>query len=292
MNASRLLSHNSRKLAGALLALGLLGATPTHATLIYSESFNYSSGAINGQGGGAVNGYSGNWANTSDGVSNQVRTGLTYTSGGLTLVSSGNGAGDSDGGARGGNYRPWTAPVGTFNDGQSLWFSALVNMPSSGTASDLRLYAFAPTTDVGNDNGYGLAINSNTGEIKAANGGTFQAPITSSASLAATFGTTMLIVARFDNSPVAGADVITVWVNPSMATEPTTGGVSVSGTFATSTLNSAFRFGSPATGTVDEIRLATTFAEAVPTVPEPASAALLGLAAGGVFIGRRRPRTA
>jgi hypothetical protein len=163
--------------------------------------------------------------------------------------------------------------------------SALVNIPTTNAGSDLRVFGLAGSTDFGNGGGYGFVISSDASAIRASFNGN---NVNSAASLTGSLNTTMLIVSQL--SIVSGVDTVTVWLNPTLSTLPTTGGVSVTGTFSTpGTLYGGFRGGTAFSGIVDELRVGTSYFDVVPTtVPEPSTYTLMGLGLGALWVLRCR----
>lgn len=255
-----------------LTALVLGAASPaSHAALLVYEGFNYTAGStVTGQTGGSGN-WNGAWAGSSSYI---VSTpGLTYTG----LSTSGNAAFDNTGPFQS-NLRAYTGVNGS--DGSVLWMSALVNAATLN--NDLRLYGLADNGVLGGDGGAGIYIGGGIVNTRIGFG-------SGTSSLTYTLGTTFLVVAKYEFSDTAGADKITLWVNPSLATTPTTGGASQSGNFSASWVTSpmmGFRGGNNWTGTVDEIRLGTTFADVV--VPEPGAFSLACLGGLGLLLRSRR----
>lgn len=272
-------AFNLRAIARALpvLVAAFVLVHPARATLLLYEGFDYATGSnITGQNGGS--GFSGAWQLGMGGETTNVvgASGLTYpgvASTGLA-VNDGNTAAHS-------NLRSWTPSAGLFDDGNVLWFSALVN--TSATSSDVRLYFSSNSTVSFGGAGFnifgGAAAGGTPGVRSEINGGF-------SPTINGTPGTTMFIVGRITFSDTAGADSITAWLNP--ASMPTTGGVTVNGNITTgASLNMGIRGGGNWQGTFDELRLGTTYAD---VIPEPATMGLLGLSLGMLSLRRRRVR--
>jgi len=243
----------------------------------------YTATQITGQG-PTLLGYTGNWINgTPLGV--VTSTGLSYpgllTSGGALLGNSG--------GSREGRLlsTPFTATTsGTF------YLSVLINLSvSSGgnyKAFELHNGGFTDATQrilqIG-EGGTGTDFNGTTN---------FGLRLFSNDSFRINLGpadtSTNLFVVRFDLSTTNNADVVTVYRNPSLSSEPAV----PAGTLTN--FNLAFDRTSVAnfqangdTITVDEIRIGDTYASVLPApAPEPATAALLLLGAAATLFRRRR----
>jgi len=83
----------------------------------------------------------------------------------------------------------------------------------------------------------------------------------------------------------SGSDTFTVWRNPDLNSEPTAGGVSYTGNLSFSYVG-IFNANSSGEARFDELRIATTFADAIGVIPEPSAALLGGL--GMLCLLRRR----
>jgi hypothetical protein len=83
-------------------------------------------------------------------------------------------------------------------------------------------------------------------------------------------GATHLVVLKFVLSATAASDSISLYLDPTDATEPVIPGATVSGVdFTLGQIGGAMFGGVGTFPTLDEFRLATTFAEAVPVFPIP-----------------------
>jgi PEP-CTERM putative exosortase interaction domain len=268
--------------AGACI-LGAMAFVPAaQASLIVSESFDYSSGTLAGANGGT--GWNGAWTAFGTGSNATVQTGsLDYTAGSDDLLTAGNKA-----------YVTTTS--GTSGVGRSL-----ATAFSDATTQTIYL-SFAFNWDEGtrffglhlvNDSTAVVEFNKFSGQtqtsfgIQQNSGGGVTAISTD---------TTYFVVARIDFN-ASGNDTVRLYVNPaSLDTEPLT----ASSTYSTASISfnairlaTGFTSGSVTTAATafDEIRIGTSYADVVPSaIPEPASAAaLLGVAAlGAMGAGRRR----
>jgi hypothetical protein len=193
------------------------------------------------------------------------------------------------------------ATSGLTADGSTMWMTFLFqDLGFSGPDFGIGL---ASEKMVGNDNqsleaagvGVGFGINSVGGPDRAINALYYDnsTEFTSVPEATASFNgpgasDVVLLAMRVDWNPDGTDDVISVFNIDDLTTEPTT-------PLATATVDlsqaeqaslDVFNISDTQTGFVDEVRVATTFAEAV-GVPEPSSLAFLGLA-GGLMMRRRR----
>lgn len=292
------------------VAAAILAAAPAaQAALIAYEGFDYSPATVytgtDGVG-ESILGYNGGtgwgaaWANnpalTNAGASMVAASGLTYSSGGNTLVSAGYSAADNSGGAHS-NQRQWfttggtSKAVNTIMPASSIWFSVLIR-PVSATSA-IRFDPFARTIS-GADAGTGFIFNvAATPTIAAQVGVKTDSPTTV---LGTAGGGVTLVVGRVDftNYDTAVTDsagstngTVYIWANPAIggsvpldtAASSINGGVVLSNGLLTTRSNSGYR------GMFDEFRVGTTFADVTP-VPEPTILGLAGLA--GTFLMSRR----
>jgi len=288
--------QNLSKAAGLLLLMALLSDNQVQAQIIVSDEFSYTASTnLSGQNGGAPlgnPGWTGTWTKTNNAAEvtmTVTSSGLNYTDGlGNVLTVAGNAVADTSNAAKMADYRAFTPPVGTFNNGNSVWLSALVNATSYGN-SNIQVF-MTQSQDPGNGGGYGFSISS---------AGVFvQSGVTTSQVGAATgsTGSTFLIVAKLTFNSNPALDTVTGWLNPNLDTTPTSGGTTITGAINTSTTYLAVRGGTQMVGTVDELRLGNTFADVVPftgaAVPEPSTYAMISLGLFGlVLLQRRRKET-
>ena len=104
--------------------------------------------------------------------------------------------------------------------------------------------------------------------------------------IAAVTGQTTLLVLRADFT--SGIDKFTLYVNPTPGgAEPLAGAGKQDVDIGAVTGLTLYSTGAYS---VDEIRVGTTFADVVPTVPEPSSVIMLAIGVGGLAAFRRRAR--
>jgi hypothetical protein len=271
------------------MLVAVLAVTPwARGNSVIYEGFDYPvpspadlAGSDGGQGawlGAWIGAGGGNWG------LDLAETGLTYVDGnGEELVTVGNKIEDpNNSGYR--SYRQFDT-TGLTDPGDVLWFSALVQ--NTGTSSDLRLKFFANEDDT--NPGIGLKINGD-GTVEGVAHKNWNDQEAGLGSFD-TAGQVTFIVGKmiFDDPDSGGKDVVMLWANPDLDTEPAPGdafasvseggsGLGYGGSYVTVDGGSGF------TGFVDEIRLATTYGEVVP-VPEPATIGLMSL---GLLALRRR----
>lgn len=275
------LSSGRALLAG--LGFGMLLTSAAASTILY-ESFDYSPGVIAGQNGGT--GFSGAWLGTGSVAAPGLTSGNLTTSGNLLLGTSSH------------NIRRAFDATGLTDDGSKLWFSVLFSAPdtTTGTAAALPSFFSDLTSSNAQDQGFTFTFNaksSTSAYIDIRIGGS----IRSSTTVTSTnyYAETQLFLGRITFSDTSNQDRIELWMNPSLSStvdtleSPLLSGF---GQWNDTGSNNAFRYNKydGPDRTIDEIRLATTLAEAIP-VPEPAAApALIGLAAIITVHCRRRSR--
>jgi hypothetical protein len=247
-----------------LLALLFAGSISLRATVLFSDTFTYPDGTLVGQGG---------W----------VQTGTTATSpiqiaGGRAVLGT--------------SGQDVNAPVGPFNlvDGSSIYLGATINVTSAQTAGDYFLN-WAPSS--------GSTIYESRTEIRDAGGAGFNVGLIQTASATISWGSGVYSYGQ-DYRMVVGYNSVTgtlndtgdVWMNgtqevtgavwtPSVNAEPTVLG-SVNLRQGSSTAAPAL--------SIDDLNVATTFAEVATftPVPEPSTVALIGLGLIALDIIRRR----
>jgi hypothetical protein len=104
-----------------------------------------------------------------------------------------------------------------------------------------------------------------------------------------------LFVVKFDLSATAGADSVTLWLDPTLGAGDPTGGFTVSGqdlAFDRIAISSYASTGTGGnSGAWDEVRFGSSFdSVTVSPVPEPSTVALMAFAAGGLVLAMRRMR--
>lgn len=294
-------NHNASIIVFAGCALAALHlALPARATLLAYEGFDYPAGAnLVGQTGGF--GFSTAWG-SSAGIQRIDHPGLSYpgliTSGGHLYLE-----GTSAGNAL--LFRDLTVGHGT--EGTTVWISFMHQRTGpvggdagpGGNPSYLRPINLA-LFEGGSER---LALGEGTRSV-----GTASAPdtdvwglvVSGNVNIAATTWTTAslavesLALVRIDYGP-GDVDTAYMWINPSLGAEP-----DIASAMAAANGNFAFNrirpfAGNPSAaagnlggqGTMDEIRIGTTWAS---VVPEPSTMALFTLGLGSLLLARARRR--
>jgi hypothetical protein len=265
------------------LAVTVFAASPSvEGALLAYEGFDYETGSLTGNGG---TGWTDGWGGGTPMA--VVTPGLGYTG----LPTTGNAAADNNNGVAMGNLRKWSAPFidttnGTATDGSELWFSVLLNV---GTSSDLRFYILSNASSEPVTDNQNVGFRINAGVIEAVINGAI-----TSTGVSLSNGVTGLLVGRISFSDTANSDTLSLWLNPAIQDTlvPTGAIASVTGDIHSDRLKIptlGFRGGGGFTGTVDEIRIGTTFNDVV-AVPEPATLTVV-LAGLGVLGMVRRKRS-
>lgn len=264
----------------------LFAALPASAAIVLYDGFDYGTGSI-----GTQNGGTGSWSQAwqaptgAEGVMSVTSGGLSYTG----IESVGNKLSDNTNSGLG-TVRNFDA-TGLTDNGSSVWFSALVFVPTSTTGSDLRMKFFADSTVSTGSSAY---VNSGAGIFVSGAGGLeieYNNTTRSASGTTYTKNETFLVIGRMDFSDTAASDSIRIWLNPNTSSQPVDGtSIALSGVDLPTGANNnrfAVRGGGTFQGSVDEIRLGTTFAS---VIPEPSTYAfLIGLLGViGVFIFRLR----
>lgn len=274
-------------------AVTLLSLSALNGAIILHESFDYPAGNLSGNNGST--GFSGAWAtgtatsspNQGSGASLAVNAiGLSYTD----FVSSGGSVQDTAATAFQ-NNRSYTDPTGWGVDGNSFWFSALVQQTTSGPMH-LR---FGTSATNGASGGFGFLYNDgNTNTVYARIGASAGPATAAGAGFSAT--NVNLIVGRVSFSDTLDADNVSIWLNPSvlatdvtslnssaLTTSTATGNITISGSLLHIHSNGT------TVGSFDEIRLGNNLSDVLVAVPEPSAyAALLALLATAFGFIRRR----
>jgi hypothetical protein len=286
---SRLFALRCRALAAIVAALfaGLLGASQAQATQLAYEPFNYpATSALAGTvPGPTTNGYfSGNWTLGTIGTAGQTinANSLNY----LGSPSVGGSVNDNGlGGGRTGIFlaHDWdNTTTGTFYIGYEMNFGTTAGGDGG---MGFRSEEFWPAgnniqTDTGRmDIGYnqydgslGAAEqNPATARLKFDVSGQTEQVVDGSPASYNQDGITHLIVLKFVLSATAASDSISMYLDPTSATEPDIANASVSGVdFTLHAIGAGSNYGGGATGsTFDELRIGTTFADVVPSFPVP-----------------------
>lgn len=280
---------------GALRILaGLLfcsSAATAHATIMVADFNDLTSGALSGKAGGT--GWSGNWTGSAVAtVSSGDLTSPLYT-----LTQSGTPQHDHSTNSTGfrQNFRTSAAsPTGT------IWFSYLARAEAAGDRAGLSINS--PTATPFNDPGtaYAYLVGDTLNyQFGVGTAGTLTG--------ATPVGSNVLIVGKIDlNGGAAGADPISLWVNPDLvanpdinAYTPTYSNDSVDWLNAINTIGAvAARVdgGTAGGGDVDNVRFSDGGGNAAQAytdvtgagVPEPTSLAFLALAGAAGLTKRRR----
>jgi hypothetical protein len=240
-----------------------LTADNVHAGLIAYEGFAYNTGSLDGANGGT--GWSNAWSASSSGSASVSATGLTYASGGQILVTSGGSAS-----LPGTHYGDFRAPASTPASG-TMYISFMADRTGTGESGYLGLSLF-------NDSTEHLYIGAQS------NGGQYwymqQNSSNEWGNTTETAGATpTLLVARIDFG--TSSNVYKLYVNPSLTSEPGTASASFTSSAAFSW--DRIRIQSGVAGDIDEIRMGTTYADVVSSVPEPTTCILLGTGAMAIL---------
>ncbi len=305
----------------SLIGLIGLGVQASQATVLVDSPFNYTVGSpLDGQsnasdvgfgsgtyGGGIWLGYPG--TPTAPSNINTVGPTLTYTdANGNSLAVSGNSASINVSTSRSGttneaSYRNLAGEIG--NNGtssasgyavtppQTLWISFIAQVPSSEATSGYN-FGGVEFVDQANGNKQGLFIGQ-TGTVPvwglSNNNGSVSAKVTDQTFTNKAFLVAEVILGGASyNSVAGGSAVINLWQNPLLG--PTAPAV------PDATINNGVNFqfnqiamNAGATISFGEIRVGTTWADVAPiATPEPAPAALLGIAGIASLLLCRRKR--
>jgi hypothetical protein len=238
----------------------LIAAIPAslQADLVAYDGFNYTAGSLPGNSGGT--GWSNAWSAGQWGSAGVAETGLTYASGGQSLVTSGGAATLTVAGQ--GAYR---TPTSALNSG-SVYISFLADRTAA-NSSYLGLSLFSGSTE---------KVFIGAGNSETVWGAQIKATETQCNSTVATSATPTLLVTKLDYGPT-GAGTLSLYVNPSLTAEP--GAASASGSFSSLSWD-RIRIQADGFGGIDEIRIGTSYADVTSSVPEPGTLALL---ATGLF---------
>ena len=287
-----------RKL-GALLAISAIGGSVAHATLLSHESFSgYTLGELPSTTSPAVAGYTGNWTDIDFGDQEPaVSAGsLTYANP-LYLGSSGDrvtvpvnpGGGEIEANDSGRVFRVLDSSLAVTDSTVGTRYLSFLfqSGQESGATVYQMLSLYNATTSDANRN-FDIGLTTNGGQPGTSYNFGVDNAYTSTGVAANT--SVRLLVVKFDLSATAGADSVTVWVDPTLGAGESIGGTAVTGkTITFDRLTFSDYDGNSAAW--DEIRWGTTF-DSVTAVPEPSAfAALAGLACLSA-VGLRRRRSA
>ena len=289
------LPHN----LGALLAISAIGGSVAHATLLSTESFSgYTLGDLPATTSPAVTGYTGNWTDIDFGDAEAaVSTGSLVYSDPLYLGSSGvkvgvlnnTTGGEINAANSGRTFRLLDGSLAVTNSTVGTRYLSFLFQSGQETGATtyqmLDLYN-TNTADANRNFTAGLTMNGGQPGTQY----TFGANEAYTGTGVAADTAVHLFVVRFDLSDTAGADSVTVWVDPTLGGGEPIGGVSVSGkTLQFDRLGFSDYDGNSAAW--DEIRWGTTF-DSVSAVPEPSAFAAIAGLAGLAAVGLRRRRSA
>lgn len=244
------------------VAVVALATSQARAVLLGSETFTYSDGTLTTVApAGVWSNFSGATAlNVSNGVA--VLTGVNSQDDGLNLTSTSP--------SNGVIYASFDVNFTSWPSGSGSYFAFFKDT----TTADFRARVLATNTTGGVNIGIG------NGVATAIAGSSFL-------STTLNFGTTYKVVLRLDQS--SGADVSTLWLNPSLETDPGATATDVIGSapFVIPITQFALRQSNATQGLnwVDNILVGSTFAD---VVPEPSTIALVGAGMLGLFAIRRR----
>lgn len=282
-----------RGLTASIVAVMLaLGASHAGATLLVYESFDYTaSGTVVGGSGGtgfASTGIS-TWSGDKTVNGSALTNSSTAIAQGSSLAYSGlTTAGGSVALTPGTSSAPIYRSLGSNYSYGTYYMSFLVQKTNSGTGNlVLSLLNGTASTQVliGQLNQYDAAGINDKWAIRTPSTG-----IATSSGVSITNAVTLLVL-KVDMT--AGADTLSLYVNPTSSTEPGSANLTYStdiGQFNMIGLVSSYTYfaATTVTGSFDEFRLGTTFADVAP-IPEPGSVALVSLGlAGLVWFSRRK----
>ncbi|GAB4181647.1 MAG: hypothetical protein Fur0032_22780 [Terrimicrobiaceae bacterium] len=273
---------NMKKTSVILAALAVIALPSAQATLLVYEPFltggsNYNTSiSLIGQGPTSL-GFTGNWITGTTGPADPVATGLTYTG----VESAGGAATIGTSNVRTGRLleTPFTASTtGTY------YLSFLMDL--GGVDSQYKALEVHDGGFAASNRNFRLGNGGGAGGFSATNFG-FRIADGASQDLGAADTNVNFFVVRFDLSSTAASDTVTVYRNPSdLSVETNNTGVTLSGQDIHFDRITLAQFTSQQV-TYDEIRIGTTFTS---VIPEPSSAALLGIAGAAFGLIARRVR--
>jgi hypothetical protein len=275
----------------ALAGLALAG-TAQAATLVY-ESFDYSTGNINGVAASGT-GLTGNWSVTGDDDSAVSSPGMTFTN----LSEAGNTfqRNDRPGNSTASISLDATAQSGLTADNSTVYFSVLMDTQGSyNDYGDIRLIFgdAAYTRGSGSENGFGVGFVNDgfgSGQIDVGGievvSGAVNAPSSSITDVGQ--NAKFMFAGRIDWAASGSNDTMTLY----NVTDPTAGPGTTFATMAQDFDQTGFdtlSISSQQLGTLDEIRFGESWTDVgVSPVPEPSSFALLAGCFGLTWIMLRR----
>lgn len=262
--------------------VSLFAAGHASAAVIAHDAFatggsGYTIGEIDNQN-PTVTGFTGPWslANTKNGGTISG-TGLSYTgvssSGGMYSALN----------ARW--YRKLATPFDNTTSG-TYWMSYLYQSTEANGGSWQAFETYRDEAGVGTDAARGFHIANGAEGWSGGGVGTGQFTIGANSSylLGAADTAVNLFLIRMD-FVAGGNDTFTVWRNPTLGSQPTSGGVSYTGNLSFSYVG-LYNDNGSGEARLDELRIGTTFADAIPE----ASSSLMFLCAAGLGLMRRKVR--
>jgi hypothetical protein len=292
------MNHNNlpHKL-GALLAISVIGGSVAHATLLSHDSFSgYTLGELPSTTSPAVTGYTGNWTDIDFGDQEPSVTAgsLTYANP-LYLGSSGDrvtvpvnpGGNEIEANDSGRVFRLLDSSLAvTDSTVGTRYLSFLFQSGQQSGATTYQMLSLYSTNTTDPNRNFDIGLTTN-GSQPGTNYNFGVDNVYTSTGVAANTSVRLLVV-KFDLSATAGADSVTVWVDPTLGAGESIGGTVVSGkTITFDRLTFSDYDGNSAAW--DEVRWGTTF-DSVSAVPEPSAFAAFAGLAGLAAVGLRRSR--
>jgi len=254
------------------------------AALILYEPFNYSAGTLNGKTGGT--GFSGAWTASATTAAVIASPGLTY--GDLDTL------GNRLDGTNSMSMKRLFSSTGLTGNGSTLWFSFLISATDTTAGSATAIPSFFSDFNgpFGQAAGFSVSYNIQSATnlyMDARIGGTIVSSTTITGTNYYSSGVA-LVLGRITFSDTANQDRLEVWRNPTLGAVPGAPLMSGSGQWVSSGTANSFYMNKydPPDRMIDEIRLGTTLADAMP-VPEPAGCTAV-VACCLAFAGWRRRR--
>jgi len=290
-------SQLRRLFAIAIALTTIMSSISSEAALIVYEGFDYPDGtSLRNQTGGI--GWSGGWTNTGNATETATAPGLTYPN----MTATGNKATLAGQQINGNGNNAFLARdlAQTFGtDGTTLWLSFIGqrtgNKSTGGTQPNnyQRVFSLGLFNTSATEQASIGELTDDTTDVWNLNADT---TLPNSVDTTVPIDTQSFLLLRIDFVG-ANTDKAYLWVNPDLSLgEPSIGTQAASITDELTfnrirlTVGGSTTSGArlAASGLFDEIRIADTFAEAI---PEPASAALALLSLAGLVANPRRPRT-
>lgn len=271
------MKHTIRFAGLGLATLLTFGGPSAHASVIAEETFSYASGSsLAGQSGGF--GWSGSWSNSAFGDMTIGGSSLSYT--GLT-TSGGDAVGGGSGSNSTGTSDKRSLAAASNTDGSVVWLAFLGVFKSDGGGfPNVRLV-----------NGSGTMVEAVGGNNNYTDWSVMGSGLTSSTFTTTPLNTTTaLALLKIDYTTGTSS----LWMDPILSTF--NGTQTPSMTLAAAPTFSQVQIFTRTGDSIDEIRLATTYQEAVhealpaPSVPEPPTPLLLAAGVIGTAALRRQRR--